>query len=99
MKILDSGYQLPNRKYSSTKPLEEKSTTIKASLKGSLHNAPSVCLTIDLWSNRQMKVFFGIIGHLILDLTVQTVMIACKRFEGRHSAENIRLEYEEAISA
>ena len=30
---------------------------------------------------------------------MQTVMIACKRFKGRHTAENIRLEYEEAISA
>ena len=30
---------------------------------------------------------------------MQTVMIACKRFKGRHAAENIRIEYEEAISA
>ena len=99
MKILDSRYQLPSRKHLSTKHLEEKSTSVQANLKGSLQNAPSVCLTIDLWSNRQMKGFLGITGHFILDWTMQTVMIACKRFKGRHSAENIRLEYEEAISA
>ena len=99
MKILDSRYQLPSRKHLSTKRLEEKSTSVQANLKGSLQNAPSVCLTIDLWSNRQMKGFLWITGHFILDWTMQTVMIACKRFKGRHSAENIRLEYEEAISA
>ena len=46
-----------------------------------------------------MKGFLGITGHFILDWVMQSVMIACKRFKGRHTADNIRLEYEESLSA
>ena len=99
LKRLDPRYQLPSRKHLSTKFLEEKSSSIQNDVRRSLQNAPSVCLTIDLWSNRQMKGFMGITGHFILDWTMQSVMIACKRFKGRHTAENIRLEYEETVSS
>ena len=82
LKRLDPRYQLPSRKHLSTKLLEEKSSSIQNDVRRSLQNAPSVCLTIDLWSNRQMKGFMGITGHFILDCTMQSVMIACKRFKG-----------------
>ena len=67
-------------------------------VKESLQSAPSVCPTIDLWSNCQMKGFLGITRHFIEDWAMRTVMITCKRFNGRHTADNIRYEYEEAIS-
>ena len=46
-----------------------------------------------------MKGFLGITGHFILDWVMQSVMIACKRFKCRHTADNIPLEYEETVSA
>ena len=61
-------------------------------------SAKSVNLTIDLWSNRQMRAFMGITGHFIQDWTAHSVMLLCKRFKGMHTAENIRYEYEETLS-
>ena len=61
--------------------------------------AQSVCLTIDLWSNRQMRGFIGITGHCIINWTMESVMLACKRFTGRHTAENIRQQYEETVAS
>lgn len=98
VEALDPKYQLPSRKHISTKLLIEKSTAIQADVKLKLHAAQSVSLTIDMWSNRQMKGFLGITGHFILDWLMESVMIACKRFRGRHTAENILQEYEEAIA-
>ena len=95
---LDPRYQLPSRKHLSSKLLSDKSASVESELKDSLRTAPSVCLTIDLWSNRQMRGFMGVTGHYIHDWVMQSVMIACKRFKGRHTADNIRQEYEEIVS-
>ncbi|VDI82573.1 Hypothetical predicted protein [Mytilus galloprovincialis] len=46
-----------------------------------------------------MRGFLGITGHVILDWTMKSVMICCKRFKGRHTSENIRQEYEEVSSS
>lgn len=78
---LDSRYQVPSRDHLSHKLLRNKSSCIQNDLKQQLKMAASVCLTIDLWSNRQMKGFLGITGHYILDWTMKSVMIACKRFK------------------
>lgn len=79
--------------------LHEKSSEIRENVKAVLKKAESVCLTIDLWSSRQMRGFLGITGHFILDWAMKSVMICCKRFKGRHTSENIRQEYEEVISS
>ena len=44
-----------------------------------------------------MNGFLGITGYFILDWAMQYGMIACTRFNCRHTAENIRLEYEETV--
>ncbi|XP_063448231.1 E3 SUMO-protein ligase ZBED1-like [Mytilus trossulus] len=64
---LNPKYQLPSRKHLSTKLLHQKASNIQSNIKEKLRSAESVCLTIDLWSNRQMKGFLEITGHFILD--------------------------------
>ena len=49
-------YQIPSRKILSNKLLHEKSAEIQNNVKEQLAKAESVCLTVDLWSNRQMGV-------------------------------------------
>ncbi|XP_071166549.1 zinc finger BED domain-containing protein 4-like [Mytilus edulis] len=95
---LNPKYQLPSRKHLSTKLLHQKASNIQSNIKEKLLSAESVCLTIDLWSNRQMKGFLGITGHFILDWCMKSIMVSCKRFKGKHCAENIRQEYEEAVA-
>lgn len=99
MKKSEPRYQIPSRKYLSSKLLLEKSTEIVNGVKEQLNRAESVCLTVDLWSNKQMKGFLGITGHFILDWVLKSVMICCKRFKQKHTSENIRHEYEETVSS
>ena len=96
---LDPQFQIPSRKHLSTKLIDEKAAEVKDNLIKQLNKAPSVCLTIDLWSNRQMKGFMGITGHFIKDSTMKSVMTACKQFKGKHSFDNIRHEYEETMAS
>lgn len=96
---LNPKYQFPSRKHLSTKLIPEKSTEIRNELKKNLAKTISVCLTIDIWSNSQMRGFLGITDHYIHEWQMKSVMICCKRFKGKHSAENIRYEYEETVSS
>ncbi|XP_076109057.1 zinc finger BED domain-containing protein 4-like [Mytilus galloprovincialis] len=83
MEKADTKYQVPSRKHLSSKLLHEKSVEIKNNLVNTLKRAESVCLTIDLWSSRQMRGFLGITGHFILDwatfirLLTQTFKMLC----------------------
>ena len=52
---------------------------------------------MDLWTNRQMRSFTGIIGHYILDWQLKSVLLRRKRFKGHHTAENIYQQYEDAV--
>lgn len=78
---LNPKHQFPSRKHLSTKLIQEKSTEIRNELKENLAKAISVCLTIDIWSNRQMRGFLGITGHYIHKWQMKSVMICCKRFK------------------
>ena len=46
-----------------------------------------------------MKSFIGITGHYILDWTMKSVMLDCRRFKGRHTAEYIYQQFHETVSA
>lgn len=99
METADPKYQMPSRKYLSSKLLLEKSTEVRNNIMHQMKLAENICLTVDIWSSRQMRGYLGITGHFILDWTLRSVMICCKRFCGKHTAENIRNEYEEIIAS
>ena len=45
-----------------------------------------------------MKSFIGVTGHFTLDWAMKSVMLVCKCVKGRHTSENIHLEYEEIVA-
>uniref|UniRef100_A0A1X7UB02 DUF659 domain-containing protein n=1 Tax=Amphimedon queenslandica TaxID=400682 RepID=A0A1X7UB02_AMPQE len=98
--VLDSGFVVPSRKHFSYTLLESKDQAITAKVKDQLHLAKVVALTLDLWSNRQMRGYLGITCHFINDnWAMQYIMICCKRVWGRHTAENFAHCYDEVTSA
>lgn len=99
VEMLNPRFQMPSRKYLSTKLIQNKAKTIQQRLIDNLKKVDNICLTIDIWTNRAMKGFLGITAHFILDWKMCSAMLACKRFKGRHTAENILLEYEECINS
>lgn len=44
-----------------------------------------------------MRSFFGMTGHFIVDFDLQTVMLSCQRFKGRHTADNIYQVYDDVL--
>ena len=95
----NSQYQVPSRKHLVGKLLREKREEDFNSLKEKVEKVDSVCVTLDLWSSRQMRSYLGITAHFILDWKLGSALLACKRFTGRHTHEMIMQEYEETIHA
>ena len=62
-----------------------------------LAEAQSVCVTVDMWTNRQMRSYRGMTGHFVEDWTLKSSVLSCTRFNGRHTADNIYTHYDEVI--
>lgn len=72
------------------KQISQRAQTLKVSLKASFESVKSVCATADLWSNNQMRAYLGVTVHWITaDWKLHSTMLACRRFRGRHTGENI----------
>ena len=93
---LDPMYQVPSRKHLSTVLLKK---TVKNKVLEKLSKTETINLTIDLWSNRQMKSYLGITGHYISEQWIlESVMLGCNRVNGRHTSNNILSWYEEIVA-
>ena len=44
-----------------------------------------MCVTVDLWSNWQIRSYFGMTAHFIMDWSMQCVMLTCSRFHESHT--------------
>ena len=100
LSALDSQYQLPSCKQLSTVLLKNKHDSLKNSVQEKLKKTDTINPTIDLWSNQQVLSYLRINGHYISnDCYLESVMLACNRVTGRHTADNIMMWYEEIISA
>ena len=90
---------MPSRKQLSTVLLKKKYVKLKSSVLDKLKKTDTINLTIDLWSNRQMRSYLGITGHYISDdWNLKSVMLACNLVSGRHTGDNIMMWYDEIIS-
>lgn len=78
---LNPKYQVPSRKTLTTKLIHEKCSEMRNDIKHKLKSAQNICLTLDLWSNRQMRAFLGVTGHYIADWQMRSVMLAMFSFQ------------------
>ncbi|KAG7157476.1 hypothetical protein Hamer_G005919 [Homarus americanus] len=90
---------MPSRKHPSSVLLPQHSTTVQTRLKTQLQEVQNICLTINLWSSRDMRSFIGVTGHFILDHTMNSVMLACRRFKGSHTSDNIYDMCQETVAS
>lgn len=70
---LDQQYKVPSRKHLTTTLLTEKWKAIDDGLKQLLATIDRVSITLNLWSNCQMKGYLGITCHFIQGWFMQTV--------------------------
>ena len=86
-------YQVLSRNLTS-KVNSAKITKTQQDLFLQLQKADKVCATIDLWSTSQMRSYFGVTGHFIVDWVWQSVMFACRWFHGSHTADAITKQFD-----
>ena len=56
-----------------------------------------VSLTLDLWTDRRMRCYFGIIAHTIIDDHYKSYLLSFERLHGRHSGEALAAEFDRVI--
>lgn len=81
--ILKPQYQMPSRKHLARVLLKKKYDTVKSNLLDQLQKIKYINVTVDLWSNRQMKSYLGMTGHYIISdqWTLESVMLGCNRIK------------------
>ncbi|MGH0147293.1 UNVERIFIED_CONTAM: hypothetical protein FKN15_010205 [Acipenser sinensis] len=94
---LNHAVTMPSSKHLNQKLLPQCTSGVQDQLRSQMQQAQNIYLTIALWSSRDKKSKICIMGHFIVNYTLKTVMLACLRFRGMHTAENIYGTYEETI--
>jgi hypothetical protein len=91
-------YSLPDKGRLVESLLPQVETQVESKIRELITPDSRPCVTVDIWSNRQMRSYLGITGHLISkDFRMITFLIACNRFKGRHTASNISKHFDIAI--
>ena len=91
-------YTMPSRKHLCTKLIPERCANIHQKMKLKFQEAPGVCLTIDLWSSRDMRSFIAITAHFIENFTLMSVLLTCRRVYGSHTGECIYQQYDQIVT-
>ncbi len=99
MKISNPKYQVPSRKHFTTKLLPQTMDATRAKLQQLLSKSQVVCVTVDLWSSRQMRSYFGMTAHFVVDWQLRSAMLSCTRFHGSHTGYAIADEFEKTIAS
>jgi len=105
MSVVDKRYA-PICRATVTKHLKEKTEKREKSLKDDLSKAGTVNITLDIWSDRQMRGYLGMTAHFVrfppkTDMSstpvLESVLLHMKRFKGTHSGQNIANAFDAAI--
>ncbi|CAF1478343.1 unnamed protein product, partial [Rotaria sordida] len=56
-----------------------------------------VSLTLDIWSDRRMRSYFGITLHTIIDDQYKTYVLSFERLKGKHSGDKLAAEFDRVI--
>jgi uncharacterized protein YaaR (DUF327 family) len=56
-----------------------------------------VSLTLDVWSDRRMRSYFGIISHVIVDDKYRSFLLSFERLEGKHTGDKLSAGFDRVI--
>ena len=89
---------MPSCKELSSKLLPSQTQQLQEHLNEKFRSVGRICVTVDLWTNRQMCSYIGITCHFIENFKLHSAMLACRRFKGFHTAEKIHATFTEIIA-
>ena len=92
--IMDPKYTPVARSTLSAKMIPHLVETTKARLSEQLENVSYVSITVDIWTDRLMRAYFGCTVHFIdyIKMTepiLSSSLLCCERFMGSHTGEKI----------
>lgn len=97
--IMDSKYTPISRKTISERRIPELVRKVKETVLKKLENQSSVSLTTDIWSDRRLRSFLGVTAHVCYkskdSYALESYLLDCRRFVGRHPGEHIASAFEE----
>ena len=77
-------------------PFEEK--LVVNSITTEMKYLTSVYVTVDIWTNRQMRSFIRFTAHFVdNDFDLKSLLLCCKDFAERHTAVNTTNRYEDVV--
>ncbi|TRY58760.1 hypothetical protein DNTS_034590, partial [Danionella cerebrum] len=99
LKVMDNKYTPIARKTITEKHIPLLVEHVKDSIKRKFETQSSVSITADIWSDRTMRSFFGVTAHGInqTENQLESFLLDCRRFCGRHSGDNIAMAFDEII--
>ncbi|XP_060723328.1 uncharacterized protein LOC132844154 isoform X1 [Tachysurus vachellii] len=99
LKVMDNKYTPIARKTITEKHIPLLVDQVKDSIKRKLQTQSSVSITADIWSDRTMRSFFGVTAHGLNQdgNQLESFLLDCRRFCGRHSGDNIAMAFDEII--
>ena len=97
--MLNPSFNMPSRKTLSNKLIPKKKAAMQSCIKSNLENIEQVCVTLDIWTNRDMRSYIGMTCHYIESFQLKSAMLACKHFRVGHAAELISEKYDEILTS
>lgn len=98
--VMDNKYTPISRATITTRNIPQLVATLKEGIKSRLEEQRSLSVTADIWSDRTMRSYLGVTAHMLNNTSephLQTYLLACRRFKGRHSSENISAAFDEIL--
>ena len=99
LSVIAPEYSIPCLKTFIHTLLPQECQKVENIIRGILGLTDYCSITVDLWSNMQMRSYIGITCHLIdNNFQLHSFLLQCERFKGNHTAANISARVENVIS-
>ena len=85
------------------KTLPRIALAVRQKILNLLEHCRNVALTTDIWTDRTMRSYLGVTAHFIginpktNQNGLQSVLLTCRQFDGRHAGSNIAQTFEEVV--
>ncbi|CAF1635794.1 unnamed protein product [Adineta steineri] len=97
MNDVDPKYKLINRRDITRSYLPVLHKKCVSKLQDICARSNYISLTLDIWSDRRLRSYFGITLHTIINDIYKSFLISFERLEGTHSADKIAAEFDRVI--
>ncbi|CAF1459519.1 unnamed protein product [Adineta ricciae] len=97
MNDIDPRYQPVCRRDVTRSILPDLEKRCVSKLKEIWAKAPYISLTLDCWSDRRMRTYFGITLHTIVDDKYKSYFLSFETLHGKHSGEKLAAEFDRSF--